>query len=67
MTASEIIALRARLGFIQAQFADCIQSRQNTVALWETGKHKPSLVYQRIPVQLKEKTNAASEKKSGLS
>jgi len=62
MTKNEIIALRETLGFTQAQFAECIQSRQNTVALWEMGKHKPSLVYQRILKELKEKTAGMTNK-----
>jgi DNA-binding transcriptional regulator YiaG len=55
MTAREIVALRVQLGLTQEQFAACIQSRQNTVALWETGRHKPSRVYQRLLEQLKAK------------
>jgi len=62
MTGKEIVALRGTLGFTQAQLADCIQSRQNTVALWEMGKHKPSLVYQRILKELREKTAGAMNK-----
>jgi DNA-binding transcriptional regulator YiaG len=60
MIATEIIALRQQLGLTQAQFADRIQSRQNTVALWEMGRHKPSPVYQRILAQLKDKMAIAS-------
>jgi len=39
--AESIAGLRARLGLTQAEMADALGVRQQTVSEWETGRYRP--------------------------
>ena len=47
-TAERIAALRAELGLTQAEMADALGVRQQTVSEWETGRYRPRGASSRV-------------------
>ena len=51
-TASTIKAIRVQLELTQAQFAEKLGCRQQTISEWELGLYTPKNAYQRLLTQL---------------
>jgi len=54
-TAERIAALRAELGLTQAEMADELGVRQQTVSEWETGRYLPRGASERVLAMLAER------------
>ncbi len=57
-TAERIAALRAELGLSQAEMADELGVRQQTVSEWETGRYQPRGASARMLGHLAERRTA---------
>ena len=57
-TAERIAALRAELGLTQAEFADELGVRQQTVSEWETGRYLPRGASSRMLGHIAEQRSA---------